>query len=41
MRYATDEEMAQGNSSWTWDVTNERELSPADLFGGRAPLRYY
>jgi len=24
--------------SWTWDVTHERALSPADLFGGKAPV---
>ena len=23
---------------WTWDVTHERALSPADLFGGKAPV---
>ena len=22
----------------TWDVTHERALSPADLFGGKAPV---
>ena len=26
------------NTSWTWDVTHERALSPADLFGGKAPV---
>jgi len=25
-------------SSWTWDVTRERALSPADLFGRKAPV---
>jgi hypothetical protein len=25
--------IAQGNSSGTWDVTHERALNPADLFG--------
>ena len=25
-------------ASWTWDVTHERALSPADLFGGKAPV---
>jgi len=30
--------IAQGISSWTWDVTHERALSPADLFGGKAPV---
>ena len=26
------------SSSSTWDVTHERALSPADLFGGKAPV---
>jgi hypothetical protein len=30
--------IAQRISSWTWDVTHERALSPADLFGGKAPV---
>ena len=25
-------------ASWTWDVSHERALSPADLFGGKAPV---
>jgi hypothetical protein len=25
-------------ASWTWDVTHERALIPADLFGGKAPV---
>ena len=25
-------------ASWTWDVTHERALSPADLFGGKTPV---
>ena len=25
-------------ASWTWDVTDERALSLADLFGGKAPV---
>ena len=29
--------IAQRIASWTWDVTHERALSPADLFGGKAP----
>ena len=28
----------QRSASWTWDVTHERALSPADLFGGKAPV---
>jgi len=23
---------------WTWGVTHEQALSPADLFGGKAPV---
>jgi len=30
--------MARRNASWTWDVTHERELRSADLFGGKAPV---
>ena len=30
--------IAQRIASWTWDVTHERALSPADLFGGKAPV---
>ena len=30
--------VAQRIASWTWDVTHERALSPADLFGGKAPV---
>jgi len=30
--------IAQRIASWTWDVTHERTLSPADLFGGKAPV---
>jgi len=30
--------IAQGIASWTWDVTHERALSPAALFGGKAPV---
>jgi hypothetical protein len=28
--------IAQKIAPWTWDVTHERALSPADLFGGIA-----
>jgi len=31
-------QIAQRIASWTWDVTHERALSPADLFGGKAPV---
>jgi len=30
--------IAQRIASWTWDMTHERALSPADLFGGKAPV---
>jgi hypothetical protein len=30
--------IAQRIASWTWDVTHERTLRPADLFGGKAPV---
>ena len=30
--------IARRIASWTWDVTHERALSPADLFGGKAPV---
>jgi len=30
--------IAQRIAAWTWDVTHERALSPADLFGGKAPV---
>jgi hypothetical protein len=30
--------IAQKIASWTWDVTHERALSLADLFGGKAPV---
>ena len=30
--------IAQRIASWTWDPTHERALSPADLFGGKAPV---
>jgi hypothetical protein len=30
--------IAQRIASWTWDVTHEGALSPADLFGGKAPV---
>ena len=30
--------IAQKIASWTWDVTNERAISPADLFGGKVPV---
>ena len=30
--------VAQIIASWTWDVTRDRALSPADLFGGKAPV---
>ena len=30
--------IAQIYASWTWEVTHERALSPADLFGGKAPV---
>ena len=30
--------IAQRITSWTWDVTHERALSPVDLFGGKAPV---
>ena len=30
--------IAQRIASWTWDVTHERALSTADLFGGKAPV---
>ena len=30
--------IAQRIVSWTWDVKHERALSPADLFGGKAPV---
>ena len=29
--------IAQRIASWTWNVTHERALSPADLFGGTCP----
>jgi len=32
------QKIAQRIASWTWDVTHERGLSPADLFGGKAPV---
>jgi len=25
-------------ASWTWDMTHERALNPADLFGGKTPV---
>jgi len=31
------QKIARRNASWTWDVTHERALSPADLFGGKTP----
>ena len=31
--------IAQRIASWTWDVTHERALSPADLFGGKTRTR--
>jgi len=30
--------IAQKIASWTWDVTHERALRPAGLFGGKAPV---
>jgi len=30
--------VAQRIASCTWDVTHEQALSPADLFGGKAPV---
>jgi len=30
--------IARRIASWTWDVTHERALSPADLFGAKAPV---
>ena len=33
-----NEKIAQRIASWTWNVTHERALSPADLFGGKAPV---
>ena len=30
--------IVQRIASWTWDATHERALSPADLFGGKAPV---
>jgi hypothetical protein len=32
------QKIAQSIASWTWDVTHDRALSPADLFGGKAPV---
>ena len=32
------QKIAQRIASWTWDVTHERALSPADLLGGKAPV---
>jgi len=29
---------ARRNASWTWDVTHERALCPADLYGGKTPV---
>ena len=35
---AGKKKLAQRNVSWIWDVTHERALSPADLFGGKTPF---
>jgi len=32
------QKIARRNASCTWDVTHERALSPADLFGGKTPV---
>jgi hypothetical protein len=37
-RWPAGAKIAQRIASWTWDVTHERALSPADLFGGKAPV---
>jgi hypothetical protein len=37
-RCSAGAKIAQRIASWTWDVTHERALSPADLFGGKAPV---
>ena len=37
-RGPAEEKIAQRIASWTLDVTHERELSPADLIGGKAPV---
>jgi len=37
-RCPSEAKRARRIASWTWDVTHERALSPADLFGGKAPV---
>ena len=37
-RCPTGSKIAKRDVSWTWDVIHERALSPADLFGGKAPV---
>jgi len=38
LSFQSGAKMARRNASWTWDVTHERELRSADLFGGKAPV---
>ena len=38
LRRSWGKKIAQKIASWTWEVTHERALSPADLVGGKVPV---